>query len=497
MNKKIITLLITGAMLTSTSAAFAVDTDINLISETITEDVKEEKTVVNQYMGTVKALDKNILTVAVEGEDGELEAAFLLAEDTPVYDIDGEEEDEVKKGDKVTVLSTANLLTKDIKPINVLIIHDDDEKGPIGSVYYDTFSKTEMGFISSDGDLVLNIDDKLEEEYEGKTLLVFYDFMTLSIPAQTNPKKVVVLDDLTDKEENNDKEESPEDKEDEKYIINRYSGKVESCEKDLLTVNIEGNSVSFLLNNKTPIYDIQSQKKSKIEEGDTIYVFSNSLLETKDIKSAKAVVTGVAEDNEVSVKLDKFDDSEWGLVSSDNELVINVDEKDKKKYEDKELLVFYDITTRSIPAQTTPLNVVALEDEDKHKPNIKISISFKVGDCVLSINGTDVEVEKPYVVGGGVTLVPLRVISEAFGANVDWDGDTKTVSIDCGNKSIKLKIDNKDAVIDEDMVYELEEAPQLTENGFTMVPLRFISETLGADVSYDEETKGITVELNN
>lgn len=492
MNKKIITLLITGAMLTSASAAFAGETEINPISETVTENVKDEKTVVNQYIGTVKGLDKNILTVAIEAENEEFEAAFLLAEDTPVYDIDGEEKDEVKTGDKVTVLSTASLLTKDIKPINALIIHD--EENPVGSVYYDTFSKSEMGFISSDGELVLNIDDKLEEEYEGKTLLVFYDFMTLSLPAQTNPTKIVVLDDLTNTGENDNKEELPDDKENEKYVINRYSGKVESYEKGLLTVNIDGISIAFLLNDKTPVYDLQSQKQSELKEGDNIYIFSNSSLKTKDIKAAKAVVTGVSEDNEISVKLDKFEDSEWGVVSSDNELVINVE--DNNEYDGKELLVFYDITTRSIPAQTTPLKIIALEDEEKSQSNIKISISFKVVDCVLSINGKDVEVEKPYVAGNGVTLVPLRVISEAFGANVDWDGDTKTVSIGCGDKSIKLNIDNKNAVIDEDMVYELEEAPQLTENGFTMVPLRFISETLGAEVSYDEETKGITVELN-
>ena len=45
----------------------------------------------------------------------------------------------------------------------------------------------------------------------------------------------------------------------------------------------------------------------------------------------------------------------------------------------------------------------------------KVEIKFTVGESTLVINGQNVEVEKPYVVGVGVTLVPVRVITEAFG----------------------------------------------------------------------------------
>ena len=132
MNKKILSLIIAGAMLTSAATAMAADAEINLISSNTAEQTVENKIVVNQYVGTVKALDKNVLTVAVETEDGETEAAFALTEDTPVFDINGEELDEVKEGDKVIVLSSAALLTKDIKPISALVITDEES---IGSVY--------------------------------------------------------------------------------------------------------------------------------------------------------------------------------------------------------------------------------------------------------------------------------------------------------------------------------------------------------------------------
>lgn len=124
--------------------------------------------------------------------------------------------------------------------------------------------------------------------------------------------------------------------------------------------------------------------------------------------------------------------------------------------------------------------------------NSDVEISFRVGDSILKINGADVEVETPYVVGEGTTLVPVRVISEAFGAKVDWDDDTETVSISYEDKNISLQIGNKTAVVN-GKSEELLAAPELTENFHTMVPLRFISETLGAEVGYDDATEAITV----
>ncbi|TYQ17698.1 UNVERIFIED_CONTAM: copper amine oxidase-like protein [Acetivibrio alkalicellulosi] len=119
-----------------------------------------------------------------------------------------------------------------------------------------------------------------------------------------------------------------------------------------------------------------------------------------------------------------------------------------------------------------------------------IEISFRVGDDTLSINGNNLKVEKPVVING-VTLVPVRVITEAFGAKVDWDGNTRCVTLDYSQVIIKLYIDNKKAIVDG---YEIEllEAPRII-NDRTMVPLRFITENFGADVHYDHETKQIKV----
>jgi len=121
----------------------------------------------------------------------------------------------------------------------------------------------------------------------------------------------------------------------------------------------------------------------------------------------------------------------------------------------------------------------------------RIEISFRVGDSILNINGEPVEVETPFVAGDGVTLVPLRVISEAFGAEVEWVGETRHIIITYRNVEITLQIENINAYVNEQR-QTLLFAPQL-RNNVTMVPLRFISENFGADVGWDADTRAITV----
>ncbi len=123
--------------------------------------------------------------------------------------------------------------------------------------------------------------------------------------------------------------------------------------------------------------------------------------------------------------------------------------------------------------------------------NSRVEISFRVGDSTLKINGTDVAVETPYVVGEGVTLVPLRVITEAFGATVGWEGETQTITLDYPGVNIILQIGNPIAEVN-GRAETLLAAPELPGSS-TMVPLRFISETFGATVSYDEATEAILV----
>ena len=143
------------------------------------------------------------------------------------------------------------------------------------------------------------------------------------------------------------------------------------------------------------------------------------------------------------------------------------------------------LTTAALMCTTA---VFAAENQDGDK----VEISFKIGDSVLNINGNPVEVEKPFIAGDGVTMVPLRVINEAFGAEVIWDGEKRTITINYPGVKLGFTVDSKKVTVN-DHTETLEEAPVVLGEGTTMVPFRFISETFGATVEWDQATGGITV----
>ena len=122
-----------------------------------------------------------------------------------------------------------------------------------------------------------------------------------------------------------------------------------------------------------------------------------------------------------------------------------------------------------------------------------VEISLRVGESTLNINGESIEVEAPFIVDG-TTLVPVRVITEAFGADVDWNPDTRQVTLTYRNVEIVLQIDNINVYINNQRQSLLAE-PRLS-SGVTMVPLRFISENFGADVGWNESTQAVTVTKN-
>jgi hypothetical protein len=125
----------------------------------------------------------------------------------------------------------------------------------------------------------------------------------------------------------------------------------------------------------------------------------------------------------------------------------------------------------------------------------QISISLTLNDGNIAVNGEKLTVEPPYLTSDNSTLVPLRVITSAFGAVVSWDSVTQTVGLKYNNHTISVTIDSKQAIVDGKSI-EMTTAPQL-HNATTMVPLRFITENFGAKISFNAETKQITITGNN
>lgn len=90
-------------------------------------------------------------------------------------------------------------------------------------------------------------------------------------------------------------------------------------------------------------------------------------------------------------------------------------------------------------------------------------------------------------VENGTTLVPMRGIFEALGALVDWDADTGTITAVKGQTRIVLKTGSYSAYRNGREIRLT--APARVVNGATLVPLRFVGESLGADVYWHSATQ--------
>ena len=121
----------------------------------------------------------------------------------------------------------------------------------------------------------------------------------------------------------------------------------------------------------------------------------------------------------------------------------------------------------------------------------KTKIMLQIGNSVAVINEKTTKLDSPPIIVKGRTLVPLRFISEAFGAKVEWNPVFRLVFIKMGEKEIIVQIGTPYASVSGKKV--LLDSPPLIVKGRTMVPLRFIAETLGAEVTWDEATKSITI----
>lgn len=132
------------------------------------------------------------------------------------------------------------------------------------------------------------------------------------------------------------------------------------------------------------------------------------------------------------------------------------------------------------------------------KNNIVVYMDGKatqVREVPVIMDNKPVYSDVPTYIHKGSTMVPLRFVAEHYGAEVNWDNKTKSAIVAHNGNKIVMTI-NKSSVKVNDKTKTITNnaSPKLvntgSKNSSTMVPLRFISETLGYEVGYDEE-KGI------
>ena len=106
-------------------------------------------------------------------------------------------------------------------------------------------------------------------------------------------------------------------------------------------------------------------------------------------------------------------------------------------------------------------------------------------------NGTKLEFDQTPIMEGDRVLVPMRVIFETLGADVEWNGEILTATAVRGETTISLQIDSN-------IMYKNGEAIELDVparllNDRTLVPIRAVSEAMEAKVEWNQEDKAVVI----
>ena len=151
-------------------------------------------------------------------------------------------------------------------------------------------------------------------------------------------------------------------------------------------------------------------------------------------------------------------------------------------YTDKEFKTKFDFATKITKSMT-----LYAKWTEKAKTSIVLTIGKKDAD----INGKTVANDVAPKIVNDRTMLPIRFIAEALGAKVDWIEESQTVKITAENIDISLVIGEDFATVNGEKI-DLD-SPSFIENDRTYLPIRFVSEKLGADVSWDDVTQTVSI----
>jgi maltose/maltodextrin transport system substrate-binding protein/arabinogalactan oligomer/maltooligosaccharide transport system substrate-binding protein len=118
-------------------------------------------------------------------------------------------------------------------------------------------------------------------------------------------------------------------------------------------------------------------------------------------------------------------------------------------------------------------------------------LELYIGDQTAYVNASPVKLDSAPGIQSSRTLVPVRFVSEQMGAQVTWNSAKRQVTIVQGSKTIVLTIDSSKLTVNGKAVTI--DAPAKIINGRTMVPVRFVSEQLGYNVKWDPVSSRVLV----
>lgn len=131
-------------------------------------------------------------------------------------------------------------------------------------------------------------------------------------------------------------------------------------------------------------------------------------------------------------------------------------------------------------SRTTPVGIKSYEKEIIENDPI-----------FIEVDGITLQMDQPPITLNNQTMVPLRAIFDALGAKTEWNAKTSTISASKGVHTVMLSIGNSSATVNGKIIKL--DAPPVAVNGYTLVPVRLISSSLGATVEWVKNSKTVVI----
>ena len=180
-----------------------------------------------------------------------------------------------------------------------------------------------------------------------------------------------------------------------------------------------------------------------------------------------AEVSGNVSVAEITFKMaDKVTDGRYTVS-------LTVEEAYNKNIEAVSLKAENGVITVGTPAETT------------------IELKMTVGKTTYTLNGEQKTMDVAPLIINSRTMLPVRYVAEALGAEIGWDGATSTATLKTADTEIKITVGAAEAIVNGQAVKL--DSPAVIEKDRSFMPVRFVAETLGGTVAWDGATSTATI----
>jgi sugar lactone lactonase YvrE len=118
-------------------------------------------------------------------------------------------------------------------------------------------------------------------------------------------------------------------------------------------------------------------------------------------------------------------------------------------------------------------------------------IGFTIGRNDYTVGGQSLTMDAAPFISNERTLVPMRYLADALGAQTTWNAATQTITITKDGTTVELTVSSV-TIITNGQTSQMDTAPIIV-NGRTYLPARYVAEAFGCNVSWDANTQKITV----